>query len=170
MKNCVYFYADVDRRSVWRLVQKMELANAHATAQYDRPEDCVIYVYVQSGGGDAHAGLSAMDHIRNNRVSVVTVADGLVASAATFLLLGGSHRVAMSHATILIHEVSTSFWGKHSDLVAEAKNSSRMMDVIKRVYAERTTIDSRDLDNVLSKDTTMNGEECRARGFVEDVW
>ena len=172
MNNSVYFYADVTRRNVWRLIESMERANAWAVRDAYRPAECAyIYLYIQSNGGDAHAGLSAMDHIRNNRISVVTVADGFVASAATFMLLGGSYRVAMSHATVLVHELSlTLFQGKHSDLMAEANNSSRLMGLVKRVYTEYTSLDAAGLDKLLCADTTMTSSDCIRNGFVEEVW
>lgn len=168
--NCVYFYTEVSRKSVLKLVQCLNKATNYALRHAEDVSTCNIYLYIHSGGGDAFAGLSAFDHIRNNRVHVVTVIDGYVASAATFLVLGGEHRVAMKHATMLIHQLSTGFWGKFSDLVDEMQNSKSLMETIKQVYADHTCMSKKKIECLLSKEKNMNADKCLSLGFVHELW
>lgn len=166
----VYFYAEVSRKTVLKLVQCLAKATNHALRHAEDVNTCSIYLYIHSGGGDAFAGLSAFDHIRNNRVHVVTVIDGYVASAATFLVLGGEHRVAMKHSTMLIHQLSTGFWGKFSDLIDEVQNSKSLMDTIKQVYADHTCMSKKKIECLLSKEKNMHAEKCLSLGFVHELW
>lgn len=169
-EDTVYFYAEVSRHSVLLLCQALEKATRHALQHCTRVDDCTVYLYIFSDGGDAMAGLSAFDHIRNNRVPVTTVADGFVASAATFLLLGGAYPVAMKHSTVLIHQLTTGFWGKYADLIDEMHNSESLMRTISGIYAEHTKLSKRTLDGLLCKEKNMSAEECLSMGFVQELW
>lgn len=166
----VYFYAEVTRHSILLLLQCLEKATKHALQHCTDLNACTVYLYIFSDGGDAMAGLSAFDHIRNNRVPVTTVADGFVASAATFLLLGGAYPVAMQHSTVLIHQLTTGFWGKYADLIDEMHNSESLMRTISSIYAEHTKLSKPTLDGLLSKEKNMSAEECLRMGFVRELW
>lgn len=89
----VYFHCEVCPESVLEFktkIQKLELDLLHKYLDLGltlRPE---IRVWIRSEGGDLHAGLSAMDFLTSlKRVKVRTIADGVCASAATFLLMEG---------------------------------------------------------------------------------
>ena len=166
----VYFYADVSKKSVLRLLECLEKANKCAFADCESLQTCRVYLYLHSNGGDAHAGLSAMDHIRNNKVPVTTVIDGFVASAATFLLLGGEYRVGFNHSTLLIHQLSTGVWGKHADLVDEVRNSTTLMTTIKSVYAANTLLSENKLDSLLKHEKNLGSKACVKFGFVHELW
>ena len=170
-RDRVYFYSEVSRSTVLRLIGSLHKATEYALKHCECVHDATVYLYVHSSGGDAFAGLSAFDHIRSNRVPVTTVIDGFVASAATFLVLGGQHRAAMRHSALLIHQLSLSnFWGKFSDLVDEVHNSTSLMDTIKRVYSEHTHLKKKRLDALLAKEKNMDAETCLELGFVHELW
>ena len=112
-----------------------------------------------------------MDHLRNNRVSVTTVMDGFCCSAATFILLGGTYRVAQRHSSLLVHQVSTGFWvGRFSDLQDEMHNSATLMRTVKGIYAERTNLNATELDALLRDEKNVDAEACLAAGFVQELW
>lgn len=169
--NSVWFYADVTKTNILKLIERVHRANNYVVKYVDPYSDAyTVYVYIMSMGGDAHAGLAAMDFIRTNPVPVTTIADGMTASAGTFLLLGGKYRVARKHSIVLIHELSQTLWGKYSDLIDEMKNSTTVMDLIQRVYLDNTSVTKAELVQMLSKDTQMVSAECLANGFVHSVW
>ena len=167
----VYFHSEVSRKSVLEMIRCMEEATNHVLRHLTGPvSEATVYMYIHSEGGDAYAGLSAMDHIRKNRVPVTTIADGFVASAATFMLLGGEYRMCHKHSSLLIHQLSTGFWGKYAELIDEVKNSQQLMETIKSVYSERTSMSQKKLDKLLGKELTLNSEQCLSYGFVEEVY
>ena len=51
----------------------------------------------------------------------MTVIDGFVASAASFMLLGGAERRASSRSFLLVHQLRGTFEGKYCDFVDEAE-------------------------------------------------
>lgn len=166
----VYFYDEVSRSSVLKLVQCLSKASDEAVRRCNSVHEATVYLYIHSNGGDAYAGLSAFDHIRNNRVPVTTVIDGFVASAATFLLLGGTYRVGMKHSNMLIHQLKTNFWGKFTDLVDEMDNSKSLMEMIKQVYADHTHMSKKKIECLLAKEKNLDACKCLSLGFVEELW
>lgn len=172
LRNSVYFYADVTKRTVLRLVQKLHEANDYATKCLGTTpqQEARVYLYINSPGGEVFAGLSAMDHIRWNPVPVVTVVDGFVASSATFLLLGAAERKAMRNARILIHQLTATFWGKFVDLLDEVKNTQELMRSIQAIYTQSTRMDSATVEELLRKELHMDATRACEHGFVDEVW
>ena len=170
VRESIYFAAAVESKHVLKLLKALDEASDFALKHATWPTEARVYLYIHSGGGDAFAGLSAMDHIRNNRVPVVTIADGYVASAATFMLLGGYERKSLQNAKILIHQLSTAFWGKYVDLLDEAENCRELMESFRRVYADNTRLRPKELESLLSKELHMNARRCLECGVVDELW
>ena len=162
----VYFHCEVTRTNVLTLCERLCEAEGEALQHHHES----ILLFIHSEGGDAHAGLSAMNHIETMRVPVITVADGFVASAATFLLLGGRRRLAMRHSMVLIHQLSTAFWGKYADLIDEMQNTHQLMETLRDLYRERTGIKKKRLSNLLNKELTMTAQECIQFGVVDELF
>ena len=128
--------------------------------------DPEIVIHIKSEGGDVFAGLSGMDHIKSCWCKVTTVADGLCASAATFLLMGGKYRMMRPSAYILIHQLSSEFWGKYEEMKDELKSCEKFMDIIKTIYKENTKIPKKQLKNMMKRDIYLTFQECMNYGIV----
>ena len=166
----IFFYADVTRATVLQLVRALRAASAHAVEHAQGLEQPRVFLHLHSDGGDAFAGLSAMDHIRTNRVPVTTVADGMVASAASFMLLGASFRLAHRHAFVRIHQLSIrGFEGKYADLMDEMQNTHTLMAKVRRVYLDNTLMSEMRVEEVLKKELDMDAEQCQAAGIVHAI-
>lgn len=162
----VFFYSEVTASSVLCLLEHLETAAQWALQHCVYGKDARVYLYIHSGGGDVYAGLSAMDHIRACRVPVITVADGYVASAATFMLLGGYKRYGMPSTNILIHQLSAEFWGTSAELEYEIVNTRKLMRGIREMYAKHTKLSGHQLDNMLKCELLLNCDESIKYGFV----
>ena len=86
-----------------------------------------IRVHIMSEGGDIFSGFNMMNVLESSRVKVITIAQGSCCSAATFVLLGGSEKRMGKDAYILIHQISTEFWGNFQELKHELKSSEKFM-------------------------------------------
>ena len=170
IRDSVYFYADINNRNVLKLLQKLNEANEFVAKAMSPADDRRVYLYINSPGGDVFAGFSAMDHLWWNPIPVVTVVDGFVASAGTFLLLGGTERKAMCNSRILIHQLSATFWGKFNDLLDEVKNSQELMKSVKDLYTEQTNMSRARVEELLQKELHMNASQALKYGFVDEVW
>ena len=168
--SCVYFYSDVTRASILQLLTALHDANAHAIRFSSHGRIPTVHVFIHSEGGDAFAGLAGYDHLRRNPVRVVTVADGMVASAASFLLLGGRRREALPHSFVRIHQLSIrGFDGTYAALVDEVQNTHLLMNAIRDLYRDRTRLTAQRLEELLRAEIDLDVQQCIQEGIVHRV-
>ena len=170
-ENKIYFYSGVNRNSVVELNKKIgEIESRSLTLanslDIDPPP---IKIYINSGGGSITAGISSMDTILRGKVPIYTYIDGFCASAATFLSVVAAKRYMSRNSYMLIHQLSTNFWGKYSEFEDEKQNLDLMMKTIKRVYKEYTKVPMGKLDEILKHDLLWDAEKCLKYGLIDEI-
>jgi ATP-dependent protease ClpP protease subunit len=131
-----------------------------------------INVYINSVGGYVCVGVSILENIRKciaQGTPIHTHVTGEAASAATFISVVGSKRTIGKHSTMMIHQLSTWFNGKHSEFVDKSINLETMMKTIKDIYLTYTKIDKKTLDKLLVRDIDLTAKECLKYGFVDEI-
>lgn len=128
-----------------------------------------IRVRLNSGGGSIVAGIAGMDNIRTLDVPVHTTVDGFCASAATFLSVVAEHRQITRNSFMLIHQLSTSFWGKYEEFEDEKKNMDLMMKMIRQIYREHTKVPKKELESILKRDLMLDAKTCLKWGLVDEI-
>jgi ATP-dependent Clp endopeptidase proteolytic subunit ClpP len=171
----VYFHCDVTPENVLEFNLKLkkleiDLVKKHLDVGLDhiKPE---IRVFIHSNGGDMHAGLSAMDCIRSMRRSKVrTIADGVCASAATFMLLGGRTRYMTKNSYVLIHQLNLDgTWGKYEDFKDQMENLDNFMNKLKEIYSEETSIPIEMMGDVMKRDIYFDSKKCLDLKIVDSI-
>ena len=170
-ENKIYYYANVNRESAVELNKKigeiesksLTLAN---TLDIDPP---TLKVLINSGGGSITAGISSMDTILRCKVPVHTYVDGFAASAATFLSVVGSYRFMSRNSYMLIHQLSSNFWGTYANFEDEKENLDLMMKTIKDVYKKYTKVPMKKLDEILKHDLLWDAKTCLEYGLIDKV-
>jgi ATP-dependent Clp endopeptidase proteolytic subunit ClpP len=159
--NNIYFFTDVNDESVLSfniLLKKLE-------RRYDD-----INVYIHSNGGELWAGISAMDHIRMCKSHVTTIADGICASAATLILLGGKERQMTKNSYVLIHQLSTDgSWDRYTELKEQVDNYDKFTKNFKKIYKNNTDIPLNVLEQLFTKDIYWSSKKCIKYGVVDEV-
>ena len=170
-ENKIYYYSGVHREGAVELNKKIgELqVRSFTMANNLDVEPYPIHLYINSGGGSITAGISSMDTILRCKVPVHTYVDGFAASAATFLSIVGSKRFISRHSYMLIHQLSSNFWGKYSEFQDEKQNLDLMMDTIKNVYKEYTKVPVRKLNEILKHDLMWDAKTCLEYGLVDEI-
>ena len=172
----IYFHCEVTEESVLELNLKLkklatELRHKHLDLGLDhiKPE---IRIFIKSEGGDLHSGLSAMDCISSQKsVKVRTIADGVCASAASFILLGGRTRYMTPNSYVLIHQLNMDGqWGKFEDFKDQMGNLEQFMERFRKIYLEETRVPERKLKKLLKRDMYMDSKKCLDWGVVDDLW
>ena len=167
MGNKIYFYEDIDKETIIALIKEIQTLTYELQLQASKYGfEPHIDLHIYSPGGDAFMGLSIYDFIRKNPVPIHTYIDGNIASAATFMFLAGAKRFMSPNSTVLIHQVSTSFWGKFEDLKDEVKNTTEIMKIVRNLYSENTTMKKKDIDAILKRELFLNFAECERNGFI----
>lgn len=165
--NVVYFHAPVSMKTVSSLIK--ELNKAVDYLKRLRIDGASIKLYIHSDGGCVYSGLSAMEHVSKCEYDVVTYVDGCVASAGTFILLGGKKRIMNKYSEVLIHQFRSGFFGKYTELQEEMKNNDKLMKMFKDIYTTKTKIPQRILNTILSKEISFGADECLKYGIVDEV-
>jgi ATP-dependent Clp endopeptidase proteolytic subunit ClpP len=170
-ENKIYFYANVNRESVVELNKKVgEIESKSLTLANNLDiSPPSIKILINSGGGSITAGISSMDTILRCKVPVETYVDGFCASAATFISVVGKKRFMSRNSYMLIHQLSSSLWGKYSEIEDEKKNLDLMMETIKNVYKEYTKVPMKKLDEILKHDLLWDANTCLKYRLIDEV-
>ena len=169
----IYFYADVTSESVLEL-SKLLRAAGEAT----RKRSCDLegfeprlFLHINSTGGDVFASLAAVDTIRASKVPVVTIVEGIAASAATMISIAGQERWITKHASMLVHQLSSGFWGKLNEIQDECINLKYLEEKTKKMYLEfcKGKMKPKRLEKWLKRDIYMDAEACCACGLCDRI-
>jgi ATP-dependent Clp protease protease subunit len=97
-----------------------------------------ILVFINSPGGSADAGFAIYDLLRFIKPPVVTVVNGLCASAGILIHLAADkkRRFCLPESRFMIHQPSTMGRGTASDLDITAKEILKLRDRYNRIIAE----------------------------------
>jgi len=102
----------------------------------DEP-DQDIYLYVNSPGGQVSSGMAIYDTMQYIKPDVQTICIGQAASMGALLLAAGANgkRFSLPHARIMIHQPSGGFQGQHTDIEIQAKEISRIREILDGIIA-----------------------------------
>ena len=128
-----------------------------------------VKIMINSGGGSIVAGISSMDTIIRSKVPIHTYVDGFAASAATFLSVVGDYRFMSRNSYMLIHQLSSNFWGTYANFEDEKQNLDLMMKTIKGVYKKYTKVPMKELDTILKHDLLWDSQKCLDMGMIDEI-
>ena len=170
-ENKIYYYAGVGRDSASELNKKIgELESKSLTLGNNLDIDPpILRLMINSGGGSVTSGISSMDTILRCKVPVHTYVDGFCASAATFLSVVGKKRYMSRNSYMLIHQLSSNFWGKYSEFEDEKQNLDLMMETIKNVYKEYTKVPMKKINEILKHDLLWDASTCLKYGLIDEI-
>ena len=160
--NEILFYGDIDKDNALEFVlqfKKLEIELLKKKAELVGYEP-QIRISIMSDGGDIFSGLNMMNVLERSRVKVITIAQGSCCSAATFVFLGGSERRIGKNAYLLIHQLTTEFWGNFQDLRNEMKTSEKFMKMLKKMYMSKTKIPEKKFKRLMKKDIYLTPNKC----------
>jgi len=121
-----------------------------------------ITVFVNSPGGSADSGFAIYDLFRFSPCPIVTVANGVVASSAVLIFLGGEQgkRVTMQNARFLLHQPSTATRGQASDIDITAKEISKIRRRYNEIVADATGRDFALVEKDSDRDFWLSAKEA----------
>jgi len=170
--NTIFFYATVTPKSIISLVKEIrELDKTHQkfAIDFDLPAPPPIRLNIHSYGGSLFAGFAGANAILNTVSPVHTHVEGCAASAATLLSIVGDYRTMGDNSFILIHQLSSGFWGKYEEMKDEMVNQDTLMAKIQEIYLEFTEIEEDDLTEILKRDLWFDAETSLGYGLIDEV-
>ncbi len=130
-----------------------------------------VKVFINSPGGDVYAGFAIYDMVRFVTCPVIMIGMGLIASAASLVLLAvpAERRVALPNSSYLIHQPLSEMKGNATDIEIHAMQLEKIKAKLNRIIAEAT---GTDLDTVASdtdRDHWLDAEEALRYGLVSRI-
>ena len=170
VENNVYFYGDITEvnalelnAALYELDKKLSVTNVFLDI---KP---VINLRINSFGGSLFAGLATVDVIRNLNSNVHSFIEGAAASAATIITVACDERYIGKYSKMLIHQLSSSMYGKYNEIEDDMENNKHLMSTIKDIYKEYTRIPMKKLDEILSHDLWFDSKTCLRYGLVDNI-
>jgi len=136
----------------------------------DEP-DQDIYLYVNSPGGQVSSGMAVYDTMQYIKPDVQTICIGQAASMGALLLAAGAKgkRFSLPHARIMIHQPSGGFQGQHTDIEIQAKEISRIREILDGILATHSGQDRKKVHKDTERDHYMTGEEALKYGLIDKL-
>lgn len=130
-----------------------------------------IYLYINSPGGDVDAGFAIFDIIRFVQPEIIAIGTGLIASAATLVLLASKpeNRYALPNSRYLIHQPLSQMQGVATDIEIHAQEIEKTKEKLNKLIAEETKSDIKKVVRDTDRDYWMSAEEAVDYGLVSKI-
>ena len=130
-----------------------------------------IYIYIDSPGGNVYSGFAIFDIIRFIKPPVKIIGTGLIASAASLILLAAKkqNRFALPNSHYLIHQPLSEMRGVATDLEIHAREIERIKARINSLIASETGKKIEQIFQDTERDYWLNAEEANAYGLVSKI-
>jgi len=130
-----------------------------------------IYMYIDSPGGDVDAGFAIFDMIRFIKAPVVLIGMGLIASAATLILLAvpKENRVGLPNSRYLIHQPMSRMSGVATDIEIFAKDMEKTRAKLNKIIADGTGTALEQVTKDTDRDYWMDSDEAVKYGLISKI-
>ena len=130
-----------------------------------------ITMYIDSPGGDVDAGFAIYDMIRFISAPVNLVGMGLIASAATLILLAvpKEHRVGLPNSRYLIHQPLGGYRGVATDIEIYAKDMEKIRAKLNKIISEATGTDLEKVTKDTDRDYWLDSDEAVTYGLISKI-
>lgn len=136
-------------------------------------DDCekTIYMYIDSPGGDVDAGFAIFDMIRFIKAPVVLIGMGLIASAATLILLAvpKERRLGLPNSNYLIHQPMSGMKGVATDIEIHAKEMEKTRAKLNKIIADETGTPIEQVSKDTERDYWLNSSEAVNYGLISSI-
>ncbi len=131
-----------------------------------------IYLVIDSPGGAVSAGYRIYDYIRYIcRCDVVTIANGMAASMAAFLLGAGTKgkRYATHSSEIMIHQPLGGTQGQATEMIIAVNHILKTKKKLTKILAECCDKDFDTAAEDMERDYWMDAEEAKNYGIIDCI-
>lgn len=128
-----------------------------------------VTVHINSGGGDVFAGLAIYNTLKNYKGDVTISVDGLAASAASLIAMGGKKITMANNSLMMIHEPSVGLFGflGAADLAKIQNQLAAVHGAIIQTYKNR--LGESDIESMVEAETWFNAQEALDVGLIDEI-
>ena len=137
--------------------------------------DGIVYLYVDSNGGDAGWSLNLAEIVANSPLHIVTIGMSKAMSGALLVVAAGDERWAYPHCLFLIHDIRYSKFAPEKFTLGDAertvKNMRLQQTAIEKFIAKHSklTLESIPLYTKYNEETFFNAAEAKKLGIIDHI-
>ena len=135
--------------------------------------DKEISLFINSPGGVITSGMSIYDTMQFIKCDVATYVMGQACSMGSFLAQAGTagKRYMLPYARHMIHQPSGGARGMQSDIEIQYKETTKMKDVLTKLYVKHNTKGKTyaDFERDMDRDTFMSAQEALEYGLIDKI-
>ena len=130
-----------------------------------------VRIFINSPGGDVDAGFAIYDMVRFVSCPVIMIGMGLVASAASLILLAvpAERRIGLPNSSYLIHQPLSEMKGNATDIEIHAMQLEKMKAKINCIIAEATGMSLDTVTADTDRDHWLDAFEAQKYGLISRV-
>lgn len=130
-----------------------------------------VRIFINSPGGDVDAGFAIYDMVRFVSCPVIMIGMGLVASAASLILLAvpAERRIGLPNSSYLIHQPLSEMKGNATDIEIHAMQLEKMKAKINSIIAEATGMSLDTVTADTDRDHWLDAFEAQKYGLISRV-
>lgn len=128
-----------------------------------------ITVRLNSPGGEVYDGIAILNALRNHTATITVVIDGIAASAASFIAMGGDEIVMCRNAELMIHDSWGWCTGNAEEMAKAAAELDRVSDNIASIYAERAGGTTEEWRALMREETWFSAQEAVDAGLAHRI-
>ncbi|WP_262323955.1 ATP-dependent Clp protease proteolytic subunit [Acidiferrimicrobium sp. IK] len=163
-ERIVFLGQEVDDQIANLLVAEILYLDAH-------DPDREIFLYINSPGGQAYAGMAIYDVMQHVRAPVSTVCIGMGMSAAAMILCGGAsgRRLATPNARVMIHQGSAGTRGAPRDMEIHLREVLATTKRMAQIISFHTGRPLEQVERDIDRDYFMTADEAKEYGMIDEV-
>lgn len=132
----------------------------------------IFNVYINSGGGQVVEAMAIHDlliDMQSKGKTVNTVARGICASSATYILMAGKNPAMSSNSWLMIHNVSGFTYGTVDEIENYAVTMRKFNDASNKFYCDATGLSKTVVGNMMNAETWLTASDAKEKGFIKEV-
>jgi ATP-dependent protease ClpP protease subunit len=133
------------------------------------PPTTRLTVRINSPGGRVFDGFALVGALQDHPGPVLTVADGLAASAASLILQAGDTRAMRAGSRVMIHHVASAVWGNAAAMRREADVIDSLSRSAAEIYAARSGRPAAEYTAAMDAETWFSADEAIRAGLADVV-
>lgn len=165
-KRTIKIFTGIDEDTAYTIVHYLSFLES-------LDDKAPITIMVSSPGGLVYVGMAIYDAIKSCKCPVQTIATGWAMSMGSIILCAGTAglRKAYKNCTIMLHEPSGYAVGKSSTIVDEAKEITRIKDMMTDIYITNSKgkLDKKKLKKIFTRDSYMTTTEALEYGLIDEI-
>ena len=134
----------------------------------DVPDGEDVRLRINSEGGSVFEASAILSALRQRGPFDVLV-DGLAASAASYIAMGGRQVEMAEGSWMMIHNPMGIAYGNYKDMEKMASDLARFAGKYAAVYANRTGMPEDEVQALMDEETFLTDEEAVSMGFADSI-